>query len=548
MNNFKIFIIPILAILVSASTLAGVNLKNGNFYISYTDIKVPGGGHDLEITRTYNSKSADKGWFGVGWGSDYETFLNVGPDGSIVIYENGSGAQTRFTSKESINVEDAAKKIVDAMRKTSELSENVAQDLMKKLKGDEVLRRTYAQKYKVKSEFADGTILYSNVRGIQTVKKHADGFVRSYSDGRSENFNLSGKLIKVSDKNGYSVTLNYNKGNTLESIKDSQGKQLFFEWYPDSKVKNIWSAGDKKTVYKYDGDNLVESLDVEDNVYKYQYDSNHNMTKITYSNLSTLEIAYDRKMQFVSEITTRTGEKTKYSYGSNPQNPQLHYWTEVSKVGKDGKIENDSTNKYEYEMKVRPDGSQYTYRIVTGQPGFETETIYSECCSLPLKITRGKHVTNFEYNDKGLLVKKSSTKGEFVALTYHETFNKITRVVNNDGWTNFEYDKNGNLYKAENGAGKAVLLIYDSQGRITKMVDHEKSTGKKRSLSFIYNALGKPVEISMDNVGKINVVYDNYGEIKKVEPQSGHKMALEVTQAFQSLLSIVKPAGVNLNM
>ena len=27
-----------------------------------------------------------------------------------------------------------------------------------------------------------------------------------------------------------------------------------------------------------------------------------------------------------------------------------------------------------------------------------------------------------------------------------------------------------------------------------------------------------------------------------------HKMALKVTQAFQSLLSIVKPAGVNLNL
>ena len=80
------------------------------------------------------------------------------------------------------------------------------------------------------------------------------------------------------------------------------------------------------------------------------------------------------------------------------------------------------------------------------------------------------------------------------------------------------------------------------------MFDKDKKTGKKRILSFKYNALGKPVEIEMKNVGKINVAYDNYGEIKKVESKQGHKMALQVTQAFQSLLSIVKPAGVNLNM
>ena len=79
------------------------------------------------------------------------------------------------------------------------------------------------------------------------------------------------------------------------------------------------------------------------------------------------------------------------------------------------------------------------------------------------------------------------------------------------------------------------------------MIDKGKKN-KKRTLSFKYNSLGKPVEIAMEKVGKIHVAYDNYGEIKKVESKAGHKMALQVTQAFQSLLSIVKPAGVNLNM
>lgn len=146
------------------------------------------------------------------------------------------------------------------------------------------------------------------------------------------------------------------------------------------------------------------------------------------------------------------------------------------------------------------------------------------------------------------MVKKSSTKGDYVELKYHPEFNKITKVVNNQGSTEFEYDKKGNLAKALNSEGKSVLLIYDRQGRITKMIDHDKKSNQKRALSFKYNALGKPIEISMEKVGTINVAYDNYGEIKKVESKAGHKMALQVTQAFQSLLSIVKPAGVNLNM
>ena len=54
MNGFSLFV---MTMLMASLAQAGVNLKNGNFYISYTDIVVPGGGKKLEITRTYNSKA-----------------------------------------------------------------------------------------------------------------------------------------------------------------------------------------------------------------------------------------------------------------------------------------------------------------------------------------------------------------------------------------------------------------------------------------------------------------------------------------------------------
>ena len=83
-------------------------------------------------------------------------------------------------------------------------------------------------------------------------------------------------------------------------------------------------------------------------------------------------------------------------------------------------------NRYEYEIKIRPDGSQYTYRIETVVNGIKTETVYSECCGLPLRITRGKHTTTFEYNKDGLLTKKTSTKGDYVELEYEKKHKKIS--------------------------------------------------------------------------------------------------------------------------
>jgi YD repeat-containing protein len=531
----------LIAILMVSFAQAGVNLKNGNFYISYTDIVVPGGGKKLEITRTYNSKSTEVGWFGFGWGSEFETRLELSADGSVIIHEHGSGAKTRFTPKTAVDAVAASTKIVNEMKKKTALTETAAADLVKKLASNAELRHTYAMNFGVQASIAPGSTLYSNDRGPQELFVTKEGFKRAHSDGRNDFFNNEGQLVKIADKSGYSVGFSYKNGQ-LDSIKDSQAKQIFFSWYPDGLVKEIWSAGDKKATYKYEETDLVATKDVGDNNYEFGYDKSHNLAEIRYADKTKLKISYDPKTFFVTEVTDRNAENTKYQYGADPKNADDHYWTTVTKPGFDGK---PVANRYEYEIKTTADGSRYTYRIVTEINGIKTDTIFGEH-SLPLKIARGNHVTNFEYNPNGLLTKKSSTKGDFVNIEYDDKINKIKKVVNNEGTTDFEYDPKGNLIKAANNQNKVVHLIYDTKGKISKMIDKEGATS--RTLSFKYNALGKPVEIEMDNVGKINVAYDNYGEIKKVESSAGHKMALQVTQAFQNLLTIVKPAGVNLNI
>lgn len=527
------------------NSLAGVNLKNGNFYISYTDIIVPGAGETLEITRTYNSKSAESnGWFGFGWGSGYETNLTVGADGTVTINENGSGAKTRFTPKVPVDPKVAAKRVVDAMRKKAKLTEKTAKELVEKLAKDQEERLIRAKKLGVSAPIASGTKLFSNLRGIQTLERMKKGWKRLYNDGKAEFFNEAGKLSKIVFKNKYNINFAYENG-LLKSIKDSNAKQLFFDWYSDNRIKAVWSAGDKKATYKFKGADLSESVDVGGNVYKYTWDSNHNLVKVSYSDGTFLAVTYEPKTQFVGSIKNRNGDLTQYKYGADSKSPDYHYWTEVTKKNLLGKT---VTNKYEYWIKTRGDGSNYTQRILTSINGVSTDTVYNECCGLPVKIARGKHVTNFEYNDKGLLLKKTSTKGDNVALEYDKKFNKISKVTNSDGWTNFSYDKNGNLTQALNSKGKAVLLIYDRKARISKMVDKNTKNNDQRTLAFKYNALGKPVEIKIEKLGKINIAYDNYGEIKKVESKAGHKMAVQVTQAFQNLLAIVKPAGVSLSL
>ena len=114
---------------------------------------------------------------------------------------------------------------------------------------------------------------------------------------------------------------------------------------------------------------------------------------------------------------------------------------------------------------------------------------------------------------------------------------KLTKTLKS---SEFTYDdNNGQLVKARTSDGKGIALYYDAQGRIATMVDQDK-----RKITFKYSSNSKPTEIQQDGIGAIQVVYDGSGNIKDVKSKGGRQIAVSVAAAFQNLLDIIKPAGI----
>ena len=225
---FKSILVVFILVMAMFQVQAGVNLKNGNFYVTYTDIDVPGGKPDLQIKRTYNSRSIGKGWFGFGWASEFETYLKISSDGSIVIHEHGLGARTRFTPKRSIDPKASVAKIISAVKTKRSLSGTESKRLERKLLNNQELRHAYSVEYGVSSKVAVGTTLYSGDRGgRQTIVKTKKGYKRVNADGDYDLFDKAGRLTKRAKKNGYSADVRY-KNNRVSSIKDSFGTSNLF--------------------------------------------------------------------------------------------------------------------------------------------------------------------------------------------------------------------------------------------------------------------------------------------------------------------------------
>lgn len=548
----------LVGVALASGASANVSLRNGNFFIGYSDM-VYSGGIEPKIERIYNSKSNHDGIFGYGWGSDYEVYLKVSADGSVVVHENGGGAQNRFnppqiTEKE---IQKAIDSIVSSRKKTGAgLTASLEQSERQRLRNDARYRndeweRLHTQRLVESRTVAVGTVFKSNKYSYQELRRTKEGYERRFDNGQVQTFDDDGRLVRVTDKNRNFIKLAYDKAGHLASLQDNFNRKMTFETNPQGKIEKVTGENGKTAVYKYSGPELVYSKDADGNAYEYRYSTNgrHNLVEVKYSDKTNMQIGYHdmSKCENAKWVKDRDGTLTEYGY-SGECNGGLEHATMVSVKGSDGK--DVSKSKYEYIEKAKLDGERYTYKLVSEVDGDKTETIYNDCCGLPIEITRNGEKTSFEYDAKGHVTKKM-TPTEVTVLKYDSRVNKVSRVEkysktekskSGASWAEYGYDPAGNLVTAKNSEGKTVKIVYDHNGRIKALVDQDR-----RTLQFTYNEASRPVVIEDPKVGKIQVQYTNAGDIKKVESSGGRKIALQVTSAFQNLLDIIRPAGVTLS-
>lgn len=555
--------ITLVSLFICMTVFSGVNLKNGNFYISFTDIKINSQYAAVEdITRTYNSKSTHIGIFGFGWGSEIETYIHSYPDGSIVLYQHGAGGKYIYNSE--MTTDDMIEYMVDELIEESlvqgalDNNPNAIIERREKLFNDHDYRATLWDFYvengdlEFESDFPQGMEWESYERGNEMIIKTENGFEKTKGN-EIESFDIEGRLIKIDKGNGKWSRLEYTNGN-LSKIVNADETEFLIEFNTEGFVEkieideSISAYTYNQAKYKYEEDDLIYNRDIAGSHYQFVYNQDHNMTKVVYNPIRTVNtpedaqfMEYESKTMWISKITDRNGEIVSYSYDifykEDGTKDDDHYGTKVTKTDEYGTTR---TNSYEYYIGIKESGERYSQKIITRIQGIETATTYDELCELPIEIERSNRKTTFKYNNRCLLVEKINDY-DSIYMKYHPVLEKMTYVKNEQGEYHFEYDEKGNLTLAKRDDAW-VQLIYNAEGKITEMRQEEQS------LIFKYNDVGKPIKIEIEGVGGIDVTYDKYGEIERVSSEDGHQISLQVTQAFQKLLGLVKPSGVSLDM
>jgi len=544
MKSITISILALIAI--AGNALADVSLKNGNFFMAYTDV-VYSGGLEMKLERVYNSKTSFKGILGWGWGCEFEVFLKASGDGSVVIHEFGGGAENWFSPPE-IKPEVMRDTIDRLVRLKYPQANSETESYRTKLNDDQVFRgeewdNAVKNGILAPRRIPTGTIFTSQKFGHQYLVKSRNGYTRYFDSGKKEEFNDIGQLVQTSDRNDNFIRYEYDDDSRLVKFTDNYDQTLTLSYNGQGLLTGVADIRGRTAEYRYNPlFQMVYSKDVDGNEFRFEYDTRYNMTAIRYSDGTSKEMNYYSKFYYdcIKRVKDRDNTVTSYTFNFDDK---MHSKMKFVIVGSDGKKLEESS--YEYFSAINAAGGEYTSRLIASLDGDVTDTEYNEF-GLPVNIVDNGEETRFRYDQMGHMTYKE-TPYEIIELEYQPVINKITMVKQYDEQrinfkeSRFSYDNKGNLVKASNNEGESVELTYDQIGRIHTLKSPETE------ISFEYNRNSKPVRISCAGIGDITVTYNDNGEIEKVDSPQGRKVAEQVTSSFQDLLDLIRPAGVNLS-
>ena len=562
----KLFLIYLPFLIFSHYSFAFVDMKNASYGEKWVDIIESGPGYNMKIERYYSSRSLFIGLFGFGWCSELETSLEPRTDGSVLLTECGGGLEiTYYPEKfDKRSPSHTIDKIINYVRKSKrKLDRSYLKKLRSQLLTDTKQRFELAKQFhlvSMKELKNKPNSFISKSRGLEKISFNGSEYSRVNSKGSIEKFNKSGKLVRIIDRMGNSVKIGY-KGPKLVSMTDNSGRRLTFSYGKDGLLKRIFDGKALDVEYSFSNNNLTRVRNAWKNTYTYEYDKNHNMTKVTFPDSSFIALTYDIANDWVKSYTDRRKCREEFEFLLSRDDPKNHYWsTSIKKCAE--KITTQGRFEF-WHRKYAHGGGKYLERAFEQTSQTYKDTFFHPYLGKPISRKEKKSKTTFGYFGSGLLKKKeikvfdkAQAIDEWFTLSfqYNNKFRKISEAVrtilNKQGKplsstkTFFNYNKKGLLTKTSRSSGLFINIEYDSRGRISQLIDHKKS-----KIRISYDpATDRPIRLVQARVGEVKIAYDSNGNVETVKSPKGRSIASSVIQNFLDFIEMIGPAAEELRI
>ena len=327
-------------------------------------------------------------------------------------------------------------------------------------------------------------------------------------------YDINGNVTSVTDADDNVTSYAYDSSGNLTSVKNGDSENL----YTYSGLGSVSKITHNGFDYSFNYDvfyNLVSTKIGNVTVASHTYDSNGNLTKTAYANGDYLEYAYDNYGN-ISIITGETGKIAEMIYNKqglvtkavdySSGETSYYYYTF------DGSLES--------EYRTSSDGS-LTHYIITDSNGNTVEKTSVN--------GQTKTITTGSDDDGKSFVSNDGVTNE----TSTDDFGRVSTVTTKQNKSDTVFTKQYSYYHgSESNATTNMVggisyklssdrvLDYSYNYNDTGNVENVYENGKKVAV-YTYDELNQLVWYADTRTGRyIRIVYDNYGNIQKMESYS----------------------------
>lgn len=425
-----------------------VNSATGAMSSEVVDASMPGVGIPFEFARAYTSADTSTGPLGPGWTHSYNLTAPKDPNGDV-LFRGEQGEQLRFYKQPD---------------------------------------STY------RSDPGVLSVLKQQVSGLLTLVR---------VDQVGYDFDSSGKLTRIFDRNGNALSLSYDSQSRLQNVTDTVGRQVSIAYNASSLMSQVTLPDGRFVSYTYTGGRLTSVTDLRGGTTSYTYDAGGRLNKETDPNGHVdVETAYGPDGRVVEQKDAFGGLST-FTWDPVTQTSTMH-----DARGNDWKDVNFSNVLYK---RIDPLGNTTTIGY-DANLGMETVT-----------DPRG-NTSKSTYDSRGNLIssKAPAPLSYEQTFTYNSTNDLLTLTDGRGKTTQFEYDANGNLTRAVDPLGQAALNDYNVRGQVDSSTDRRGKTS-----TFTYDAQGNLSAFTSPLGNKSSFAYDSVGRLtSSVDPRGNSSGAI----------------------
>jgi YD repeat-containing protein len=325
------------------------------------------------------------------------------------------------------------------------------------------------------------------------IVKNSNGtYTRTMKNGTIYQFNTSGYLTSITDRNSSTTTLTYSISGNLASITDPNGRTTSITSDSQGKITSITDPGGRTYSLTYTGYSsylLSTITDPLGNVWSYTYNGNvlgqmHSKTDptgktttYTYDVKGRLLTTIDpenktRSMNYTQMGTTAFTEKdgSVWTYNYDPT-----YAVKMEKIDPLG-----NTTRYAYDLKRN--------LISTTDPnGGLTTYTYDSNSNLTSVTDPLGHTTSYTFNSMNLVASVTDARSAVTVYDYDAKGNLLKMTDPLGAATEFQYDARGKVTTITDARGQNTILAYDTKNNLTSITDPLGGI-----TSFTYDAAGNP--------------------------------------------------------